>query len=95
MSAPSAALQMFFFTSPTCGPCKAVKPVVAELREDNTQITWVEVNTAADPSNFATTYKVTHVPTMVAIKNGTEVGRHSGTQMMGYFALTKRLTASK
>ena len=95
MSAPSLALQMFFFTSPTCGPCKSVKPVVAELREDNTQITWIEVDTTADPNHYATTYKVTHVPTMVAVKNGTEIGRHSGTQMMGYFALVKRLTTSK
>ena len=95
MPAPTAALQVFFFTSPTCGPCKAVKPVVAELQEDNKQITWLSVDTTADPRNFATTYKVTHVPTMVAVKNGTEIGRHSGTQMMGYFALVKRLTASK
>jgi thiol-disulfide isomerase/thioredoxin len=95
MSAPAAALQIFFFTSPTCGPCKAVKPVVTELQEDYKQVSWLSVDTTADPRNFATTYKVMHVPTMVAVKNGAEIGRHSGTQMMGYFALLKRLTSSK
>ena len=85
---------MYFFTSPTCGPCKSVKPVIAELTEDHPKITWVTVDTTADPSHLATTYKVTHVPTMVAVNNGVEVGRHSGTQLMGYFALTKRLSAT-
>ena len=85
---------MYFFTSPTCGPCKAVKPVVAELTEDYKTFQWVSIDTTADPSHIATTYKVTHVPTMVAVHNGTEVGRHSGTQLMGYFALAKRLSAT-
>lgn len=88
-------MQAYFFTSATCGPCKAVKPVVAELQEDHKQITWVTVNTANDPGQLAATYKITHVPTMVAVYEGKEVGRHSGTQMMGYFALVKRLTQSQ
>ena len=87
-------MQAYFFTSATCGPCKAVKPVVAELQEDYKQINWATVDTGNDPGNFAALYKITHVPTMVAVYNGREVGRHSGTQMMGYFALVKRLTQS-
>ena len=86
---------MYFFTSPTCGPCKSVKPVVNELQEDYKTITWIQIDTTADPQNVATTYKVTHVPTMVAVFNGKEIGRHSGTQMMGYFALVKRLTQQR
>jgi thioredoxin 1 len=85
---------MYFFTSPTCGPCKSVKPVISELTEDHPRITWVTVDTAADSGNLATAHKITHVPTMVAISNGVEVGRHSGTQLMGYFALAKRLSAT-
>jgi thioredoxin 1 len=88
-------MQAYFFTSATCGPCKAVKPVVAELQEDHKQITWVTVDTANDPGQLAVTYKITHVPTMVAVYEGKEVARHSGTQMMGYFALVKRLTQSQ
>lgn len=84
---------MYFFTSPTCGPCKAVKPVVSELTEDFSKFTWINIDTSADPANVTLTYKVTHVPTMVAVHNGTEVGRHSGTQLMGYFALAKRLNS--
>lgn len=85
-------MQAYFFTSQTCGPCKAVKPVITELQEDYKQVDWRMVDTTSD-SATASTFKVTHVPTMVAVKNGAEVGRHSGTQMMGYFALVKRLTS--
>jgi thiol-disulfide isomerase/thioredoxin len=85
---------IYFFTSPTCGPCKAVKPVVSELTEDHPRLTWITVDTSADPDNLARTHKVTHVPTMVAVSNGVEVGRHTGTQLMGYFALAKRLSST-
>jgi hypothetical protein len=68
---------------------------VNELQEDYKTITWIQIDTTADPQNVATTYKVTHVPTMVAVFNGKEIGRHSGTQMMGYFALVKRLTQQR
>lgn len=85
---------MYFFTSPTCGPCKAVKPVISELTEDHTNFRWISIDTTADPTNVATMYKVTHVPTMVAVNNGVEIGRHTGTQLMGYFALAKRLSST-
>jgi thiol-disulfide isomerase/thioredoxin len=90
----TATATIYFFTSPTCGPCKAVKPVISELTEDHPRLTWVTVDTSADPGNLATLHKVTHVPTMVAVSNGVEVGRHTGTQLMGYFALTKRLSST-
>ena len=90
----SPTATMYFVTSPTCGPCKAVKPVISELTEDHKNFQWISVDTTADPANVATMYKVTHVPTMVAVYNGNEVGRHSGTQLMGYFALAKRLSAA-
>lgn len=86
-------MQVYFFTSPTCAPCKAVKPVVAELEEDYKQVEWYMIDTSVDPDNMAKAYRITHVPTMVAVFHGREVGRHSGTQMMGYFALVKRLTS--
>jgi thiol-disulfide isomerase/thioredoxin len=88
-------MQAYFFTSATCSPCRAVKPVVAELQEDYKQVTWVMVDTGNDPGRFAATYNVTHVPTMVAVYDGKEIGRHSGTQLMGYFALLKRLTQNQ
>jgi hypothetical protein len=68
---------------------------VNELQEDYKTITWIQIDTTADPQNIATTYKVTHVPTMVGVFNGKEIARHSGTQMMGYFALVKRLTQQR
>jgi thioredoxin-like negative regulator of GroEL len=85
--------QMVSFSSPTCNPCKAVKPVLAELAEENTKILWVNVDTTNDPAGTAKAYNVTHVPVTVAVFNGKEVGRHGGTQLMGYFSLTKRLNS--
>jgi hypothetical protein len=70
-----------------------VKPVISELQEDHPAIQWVMVDTTQDPSNISKIMNITHVPTMVAVYGGREVGRHSGTQMMGYFALVKRLTS--
>jgi thiol-disulfide isomerase/thioredoxin len=86
-------MQAYFFTSPTCVPCKAVKPVIGELQEDHPSIQWAMVDTTNDPNHISTTLNITHVPTMVAVYNGREIGRHSGTQMMGYFSLVKRLTS--
>jgi hypothetical protein len=70
-----------------------VKPVILELQEDHPSIQWAMVDTSKDPGNIATSMNITHVPTMVGVYNGHEVGRHTGTQMMGYFALVKRLTS--
>jgi len=87
--------QMYYFSSPTCNPCLAVKPVIAELKEDNPSIQWFDIDTTNDPQQMAKAYNVTHVPTLVAVYDGKVVGRHSGTQFMGYFALLKRLTSAK
>jgi thioredoxin 1 len=85
--------QMVSFSSPTCAPCKAVKPVLAELAEDNPKILWVNVDTSNDPDGIAKAYNVTHVPVSVAVFNGKEVARHGGTQLMGYFSMAKRLNS--
>jgi thiol-disulfide isomerase/thioredoxin len=87
--------RVFFFTSPTCAPCKNVKPVINELQEDYPTLTWSFIDTTNDKENYGDIFKVTHVPTMVAVNDrNEEVGRHSGTSMMGYYSLIKKLRQS-
>lgn len=81
------------FWSPTCGPCKVIKPAIEDLKEEFPQVTWVSVNTHDDPKNYAGTLKVAVVPTIVILKDNVEVGRHSGTSMGIYYSLLRKATS--
>ena len=78
------------FWSPTCNPCKVIKPAIEDLKEEFTQVEWVSVNTHDDPKHFAQKFGVSVVPTIVVLKNNQEVGRHSGTSMSIYYSLLRR-----
>ena len=54
---------------------------------------FVGVNTHADPQELATKFGVQVVPTIVVVKNGVEVGRYSGTQVIMYYTLIKKALA--
>jgi len=87
----------YHYWSPTCGPCKTIKPALEELKEDFPTITWVSVNTHEDPQNLTEKYNVSVVPTIVAVKineNGNPIliEKHSGTSMMGYYRILKKVT---
>ena len=89
-----SGVKVLFFTSPTCGPCKVVKPTIEELQEDYGQFEWTHVDTSNDHGNFATKLHVRLVPTLVVVKpDGTELGRHEGTSLIGYFNLLRRAKA--
>jgi hypothetical protein len=71
-----------------------VKPTVEELQEDYAQFEWTHVDTSNDRGNFATKLHVRLVPTLVVLKgDGTELGRHEGTSLIGYFNLLRRAKA--
>lgn len=78
------------FWSPTCNPCKVIKPAIEDLKEEFTQVEWVSVNTHDDPKHLAQRLAVSVVPTIVVLKNNQEVGRHSGTSMSIYYSLLRR-----
>lgn len=82
---------IYFFTSQTCAPCKVVKPVVEDLMEDFQDFNWKFVDIKNDPENIAVRHRVQYVPTMLAVIGDEEVGRHTGSVMMGYYALLKNL----
>ena len=76
------------FWSPTCGPCKVIKPVIEDLKEEFPQLTWLSVNTHEDIEGYAQKYNVSVVPTMVVV-SGSSVERHSGTQIAGYYRIIR------
>ena len=78
------------FWSPTCGPCKVIKPAVEVMKEDYEAVKWVSVNTHQDTQGIAARFGVTIVPTIVFLKEGVEVGRHSGSSMGIYYQLIRR-----
>lgn len=82
------------FWSPTCNPCKVIKPAIEDLKEEFSQVEWVSVNTHDDPKHLAQRLAVSVVPTIVVLKNNQEVGRHSGTSMGVYYSILRRALSS-
>jgi thiol-disulfide isomerase/thioredoxin len=87
MSTAAPTIIAYHFWSPTCGPCKTIKPAVADLWEEFPAIQFVGVNTHNDPQDISRQLSITVVPTMVVLKDGVEVGRHSGTNITGYYRI--------
>jgi len=87
----------YHFWSPTCAPCKAIKPALQDLREEFLNVEWVSVNIQEDPQNLVSKYAVKIVPT-VAVASINESGypvfvdKHTGTDMMGYYRIFKKAT---
>lgn len=63
------------FYTPSCGPCRAMAPVLGQL----TGINVVKVDVAENMS-LALKYKFSSVPTFVFLREGQEVYRTSGFQ---------------
>jgi thioredoxin 1 len=69
-------ISILYFSTPTCAPCKMFKPVVQQVSQE----TGVNVNYIDAQSNqaMASAYSVTSVPTLVFLKNGTQIDRYTG-----------------
>lgn len=63
--APGAAL--VYFSSPTCGPCRAMTPRIEALRSHGAQIHTVDVTQQPE---VASAYGVMATPTTVAVRDG-------------------------
>lgn len=85
---------VFHFWSPTCGPCMVIKPSIEDLKEEfEGRIEWISINTKEDPKAVARIMNVSVVPTIVVVKDGMEVGRHSGTQIGIFYTLIRKALA--
>ena len=83
----------YHFWSPTCVPCKAIKPVIEDLKEEFSNIQWISVNIQDDPDNHCEKFNVHIVPTIVAVSSSGNVDRHTGTTAAGYYRILR--TASR
>ncbi|MFT5522676.1 MAG: thioredoxin 1 [Pirellulaceae bacterium] len=68
------------FWSPTCGPCRAMNPVLDQLALDvEGQATVVKVNVDEDPQ-LAIRYKVSAIPNLTVFSGGELIAQLQGTQ---------------
>ena len=81
------------FWSPTCAPCKAIKPALSMVQEEFPEFEWVSVNTHDDKDDLATKFNVSVVPTMVviSIKDNKLVFKdsYSGTAIANYYRILR------
>lgn len=68
--------QILYFSTPTCGPCKVLKPVVQEVSSElGVHIQYID---AQQDMESAKQYNVVAVPTILIVSNGNVVKRHTG-----------------
>ena len=89
-----SGVEAFHFWSPTCTPCITIKPAIDDLKEEFPTVKWTSVNTHIDLNGLGKKMGIQVVPTIVVTKNGVEVGRHSGTNMIVYYTLLKKALAT-
>lgn len=82
---------VIYFWSPTCEPCKALKLVIEDLKEDFPNVQWYSVNIKDDPTNQKEKYGVSQVPTVVAISKDGTITTQSGRDSIGYYRLLRSL----
>lgn len=84
----------YHFWSPTCAPCKVIKPAIEDLKEEFQQVVWLSINTHDDIEELASRYDVSVVPTVVVESkdvngNVINVEKQSGTNMSGYYRIIR------
>ena len=65
------------FYADWCGPCKMLAPTLEELSEERDDIKFCKVNVDDDPE-LATTFEITVIPTLAAMKDGALIAKNTG-----------------
>ena len=66
------------FHAEWCGPCKAMAPALEEVAKDMAgKVKVVKVDVDANPE-ITTKYQIQAMPTLIMLKDGEVVGRHTG-----------------
>jgi len=81
------------FWAPWCGPCRMIAPMVQELANEYTGAVKVGKVNIDDSPQYAQTYGVSSIPTLMVFKGGQVVERFVGVQPKG--RLQEALDAAK
>jgi thioredoxin 1 len=77
-------MKLIHFTAEWCGPCKMMKPVIAEIVEENPDIEYVAVD-IDNNRDLALQYDVMGVPTFIIEQDDVITNRFSGAMTKGKF----------
>jgi thioredoxin 1 len=77
------------FSAAWCGPCRALAPIVNEIKGQFSNVTFVDYDVDTD-YDAATQYGIRSVPTVVIERDGVEMKRFLGVQSKG--ALVEAIT---
>ena len=77
LHAEAGSLKIIKFEADWCGACKQMKPAFAAVAKSSGGVAFETVNVDRQAA-LAERYGVKLLPTVVAVKNGKEVGRFTG-----------------
>jgi thioredoxin 1 len=72
-------LEVKRFSAVWCGPCKALAPVMEEVKSGFPNVTFETIDVDVDHEQ-ASKYGIRSVPTVVFVKDGVEINRFVGVQ---------------
>jgi thioredoxin 1 len=70
-------LEVKKFSASWCGPCRALAPVMSEIKGQFSNVTFTDYDVDV-AYEAATEYGVRSVPTVVIVKDGIEINRFTG-----------------
>ncbi len=82
LNAGPDSLKIIKFEADWCGPCQQMKPAFAAVSKSSKGVAFQTVDVDRQ-SSLSDRYKVEGLPTVIAVKNGREVGRLVGLQSEG------------